>query len=703
MKNRKSWVIGGGTLVMAVVYAALSVASPSAGADLLRYYTGFERPAFVLGPLDGQDGWENPSKTAWISPYQPAQGRQAIVVKGAKLPTAGGEGAVIGTRFGRLLFYDATDKVVGIGVDAKLEGPVTENADLVSANLILYLTDPSYTQVIYLGEASLSSAGYILVYESDGDFATAVQVDDMTAYHRLGAQIDFKKGEVKWFADGYSVAELPIDPLIDTSIFATAPIGMAAIDDPGLVNLNNYRARFDNYCAVSGARCANHCAVGFAQAEAHAAADGKLPWAALGPGGNAVAVDVARNSLVAGSVPLLAKYTGHGVLLSAKRLGDIREDVAVDIHRNSPVTGAGLGAGYAPDKALLWEVNTAKGQGLAVDADNILTGNISGTTAFVAGEYPQPQLVIASRALPSAPTLPITLAVTPTEARAAISQTNLRAIVVELSNSKYAGREYGTQGDIDTRNYVKGQLKAAGLVTVNGTWQQFFTLNNRSTANVWAQLPGTDATLKSESIIVSAHHDHLGSNCYGTGTYCPGANDDATGVAAVIELARAVAKVRTLLKKTVVFITFGAEEYGYAGAKYYLAHPPLPLDKTIFMMDFDMLGLNYPNVTTWSPTAKTTRVNLWFNQAFNGVYDDTDSVPWISWEAENWDDLDAVVFRQAGVPNRAWWNRDPYAHTTSDTAYRLNYWVMAETVRMIFDFIMKLATDTTGRAPAPMY
>ena len=473
MKNKKSWVTGGGTLVMAVIYAALSVASPSAGADLLRYYTGFERPAFVLGPLDGQDGWENPSKTAWISPYQPAQGKQAIVVKGAKL-----------------------------------------------------------------------------VYESDGDFATAVHVDDMTAYHRLGAQIDFKKGEVKWFADGNSVAELPI----------------------------------------------------------------------------------------------------------------------VDAHGN-----------------------------------NMLTGNISRITPFSAGDNPQTELVIGSHALPSAATLQIALAVTPTEARAAISQTNLRAIVVELSNSKYAGREYGTQGDIDTRNYVKGQLKAAGLVTVNGTWQQFFTLNNRSTANVWAQLPGTDATLKSEVIIVSAHHDHLGSNCYGTGTYCPGANDDATGVAAVIELARAVAKVRTLLKKTVVFITFGAEEYGYAGAKYYLAHPPLPLDKTIFMMDFDMLGLNYPNVTTWSPTAKTTRVNLWFNQAFNGVYDDTDSVPWISWEAESCDELDAVVFRQAGIPNRAWWNRDPYNHTTSDTAYRLNYWVMAETVRMIFDFIMKLATDTTARAPAPMY
>src|SRR5438132_9109688 len=105
-------------------------------------------------------------------------------------------------------------------------------------------------------------------------------------------------------------------------------------------------------------------------------------------------------------------------------------------------------------------------------------------------------------------------------------------------------------------------------------------------ANVIGVLPGTDPTLAGETIVLGAHWDHLGSS--GGATY-PGADDNASGTAVVVGLARAFASAGAG-RRTLVFVLFGAEEVGLIGSGHYGRHAALPLGQTAAMLNFDMVG-----------------------------------------------------------------------------------------------------------------
>jgi hypothetical protein len=113
--------------------------------------------------------------------------------------------------------------------------------------------------------------------------------------------------------------------------------------------------------------------------------------------------------------------------------------------------------------------------------------------------------------------------------------------------------------------------------------------------NVVGVLEGTDPQLKGEAIVIGAHYDHLGRG--GAGSLSPrageihhGADDNASGVAGLLELARLFAAERANMKRTLVFIAFGGEEDGLLGSNFYVNHPVWPLDKTVAMINMDMIG-----------------------------------------------------------------------------------------------------------------
>jgi hypothetical protein len=142
--------------------------------------------------------------------------------------------------------------------------------------------------------------------------------------------------------------------------------------------------------------------------------------------------------------------------------------------------------------------------------------------------------------------------------------------------------------------------------------------NAKSTFNVIGILPGHDPILKNEAIVIGAHYDHLGHG--GSGSLAAnsteihhGADDNASGTAAVIELARQFAKEKKN-KRTIIFMAFSAEEDGLFGSKYYVNNPVWPLDKTIAMINLDMVGrlnenkLNVGGIGTaseWKQSIKT--------------------------------------------------------------------------------------------------
>lgn len=101
-------------------------------------------------------------------------------------------------------------------------------------------------------------------------------------------------------------------------------------------------------------------------------------------------------------------------------------------------------------------------------------------------------------------------------------------------------------------------------------------------------LPGSDPELKDEVIVIGGHMDHNG--LAPSGHLYPGADDNASGTAVVMELARVLASRDTQLKRTVIFVGFGGEEQGLLGSTWFTSHPPVPADRICAMFNFDMEG-----------------------------------------------------------------------------------------------------------------
>jgi len=139
------------------------------------------------------------------------------------------------------------------------------------------------------------------------------------------------------------------------------------------------------------------------------------------------------------------------------------------------------------------------------------------------------------------------------------------------------------------------QPQSRALAGVRAQVEVSLVRQRGTTANVIGLLPGTDPRLKDEAIVVGAHYDHLGRG--GEGSLAPeqagaihhGADDNGSGMAAVLGLARAFATAGGA-QRTLVFIAFSGEEMGLLGSAHYVRQPTFPLDKTVLMLNLDMVG-----------------------------------------------------------------------------------------------------------------
>ncbi|HEU5359420.1 MAG TPA: M20/M25/M40 family metallo-hydrolase [Gemmatimonadales bacterium] len=175
-----------------------------------------------------------------------------------------------------------------------------------------------------------------------------------------------------------------------------------------------------------------------------------------------------------------------------------------------------------------------------------------------------------------------------------------------LASDALQGRKIGTPGADTAAAYLARRFQAAGLQPAPGGWMQRFTVDPTAPAaqhsgiggahgeNVIGVLPGRDPVLEDQVIVVGAHYDHLGLGGFGslapdsTGKVHNGADDNASGSAALVAIARRLAAHRPA--RTVVFIAFSGEEEGLLGSEWYVKHPLYPLDHTVAMINLDMVG-----------------------------------------------------------------------------------------------------------------
>lgn len=192
-------------------------------------------------------------------------------------------------------------------------------------------------------------------------------------------------------------------------------------------------------------------------------------------------------------------------------------------------------------------------------------------------------------------------------ARAAASHADSAAIIADiqyLASERLEGRGTGTPGNDSAAAYIARRFASLGLRRLDSSFEQHFVArplaaHNESprslpTQNVVALLPGTDPQLRGELVVVGAHFDHLGRSTEGAldpnrkDAVRRGADDNASGTAAVLELARLFAAAPP--KRSLLFVTFSGEELGLLGSEYFVTHSPLPLDSAVAMVNFDMVG-----------------------------------------------------------------------------------------------------------------
>src|SRR5829696_6396176 len=160
--------------------------------------------------------------------------------------------------------------------------------------------------------------------------------------------------------------------------------------------------------------------------------------------------------------------------------------------------------------------------------------------------------------------------------------------MVRLASDDTAGRNNGTPGSTLARQFLIDELKpiSNGLNTA-ATGDAAYTQTMPNGTNVVAVIPGTD--LANEYVVVGGHYDHLGSSCQSKeagDTICNGATDNAAGVAAVLAIARSIARNPT--RRSVIVAFWDREEDGLLGSLAYTQSPLVPLADTVGYVNFDI-------------------------------------------------------------------------------------------------------------------
>ncbi len=296
-------------------------------------------------------------------------------------------------------------------------------------------------------------------------------------------------------------------------------------------------------------------------------------------------------------------------------------------------------------------------------------------------------------------------------------QDDMRQVVEYLASQELGGRYPATVGDTLASEFIVGQLRKLKFKPIvkgkkkKGFYHDFTygKTEKRTTHNIIAVLPGKDKHLKNEYIVVASHYDHLGMGGKGSGSrrpdtlaVHPGADDNASGDAVVLELAKYFKKKGS--PRSIVFAFFGAEEQGLVGSKFFLEWMKqadgrrinLPANKNgiVAMVNLDMVGRMRDNAMSVSGTgtssgfkaivedvAKQTNLNV---SCIPDGYGPSDHASFVAVEIP-------VLFLTTG-------GHMEY-HTPGDVPSTLNYDGMQQTL----EFSQELITRLAAMPEAPDY
>ncbi len=268
-----------------------------------------------------------------------------------------------------------------------------------------------------------------------------------------------------------------------------------------------------------------------------------------------------------------------------------------------------------------------------------------------------------------------------------------------LADDRQEGRGVGTAGLNRAGAYIRDAFSRAGF---QASFQDFTispdapavlhtTLGGTATRNVVAVLPGTSAAFRGGVVVIGAHYDHLGLGGFGamdpdsTGRVHNGADDNASGTAALLEVARLLGHRRP--GRTIVLVAFSGEELGTLGSSYFVQHAlPQPVDSIYAMLNMDMVGRlrNARLLALGAATAKE----------FPALLDSLNTAPRFDLRAsgDGWGPSDHAVFFAARRPVLHFFTdlHEDY-HRSTDDWDKINASGIAQVARFVGDIAWTLA------------
>jgi aminopeptidase YwaD len=213
--------------------------------------------------------------------------------------------------------------------------------------------------------------------------------------------------------------------------------------------------------------------------------------------------------------------------------------------------------------------------------------------------------------------------------------------------------------------------------------------------NVLGAIPGTDPEIGDEVVIVSAHYDHEG--VAPMGEVYPGADDDASGTAVMMEIAKVLSSGNFAPERTILFAAWGSEEAGLVGSYYYVEDDPkYPLEDTLAVLQMDMVGVgNRTGLNVFGGTV--------FTDLFSQIQANADEVNVEAMPFAPGGGSDHVPFVNAGVPAVMFQTMGPhdYYHTPADTIDTIDRYELEHTGRVVGATAYEFAMDETFDVTRP--
>ncbi len=277
-----------------------------------------------------------------------------------------------------------------------------------------------------------------------------------------------------------------------------------------------------------------------------------------------------------------------------------------------------------------------------------------------------------------------------TAAKESITASDLKRHVDFLAADALEGREAGSRGGRAASAYLAREFERFGLKPLggDGTFFQPFHGNCR---NVIGVMPGSDAELKQQYVVVCAHYDHVG---YGnrrtsngpTGYIHNGADDNASGVASLVETVGGAGQAAAAPRRSIVFALWDSEEQGLYGSKHWISNPTVPLAQVSAVINLDMVGRLrsdrievYGTRTSWGLRRLVSQANADARLALD-----------FTWEMS--DNSDHWSFYQANLPVMMFHTglHEDY-HRPSDDTPKLNVEGIQRITQLLLSAVLELA------------